>query len=53
MSSTAFPDCDCEEENLEEQETDRDDLVLRVCRLCGRRHFEAVAEPGDMRAEVP
>jgi hypothetical protein len=24
------------------------DLVVKVCRECGRRHFEAVAEPGKL-----
>ena len=52
MSETAATaECCCDD--LEEQPTDRDDLVIRVCRECGRRHFEVVAEPGDMRAEAP
>ena len=48
-----FPDCECEEHQLEEGESDRDDVVVRVCRDCGRRHFEVVAEPGDLRADAP
>ena len=54
MSETvATPDCCLEDANLEEQDSERDDLTIRVCAVCGRRHFEVVAEPGDLRAEAP
>lgn len=45
-------DCCADQSNLEEQPTGRDDLVIRKCRVCGRRHFEAYAEPFEIRTEV-
>ncbi len=27
-------------------------VLVRVCRVCGRRHFEASLDPGDFRAEM-
>lgn len=32
--------------NLEEQESGKPDLTLRVCRMCGCRHFELTVDPG-------
>lgn len=32
--------------NLGQPERLSTDLVVRVCRECGRRHFEAEAQPG-------
>lgn len=40
-----IPECACDEDDREEQDTGRADLVMRVCRVCGRRHFEVSAEP--------
>lgn len=33
-------------ENLEPVETDRDDLAMARCTVCGCRHFEAQADAG-------
>ena len=46
-------DCFTDPQSLEEQEDDRPNVVVRVCTVCGRRHIEMVAEPGDFRAEAP
>lgn len=38
------PECCRVEENLEVREQSQD-RVLRVCRVCGRRHFEMSVDP--------
>jgi hypothetical protein len=42
-----FPCCD-DPENLERTERLTPSLIVRYCRVCGRRHFEATAEPGTL-----
>jgi len=42
-----FPCCD-DPENLERSERLSPTLVVRYCRVCGRRHFEATAQPGSL-----
>ena len=44
-----FPCCN-DPENLDREERLAPDLIVRYCRVCGRRHFEATAEPGAMFA---
>lgn len=34
--------------NLERKDSGRPDLLMTVCRLCGCRHFRALAEGGHM-----
>ena len=38
-------DCLANPDDLEEVEDDRPGVTVRVCSVCGRRHFEVVAEP--------
>jgi hypothetical protein len=35
-------------ENLVLQPTDRAELQIRICKECGRRHFELTVEPGEI-----
>jgi hypothetical protein len=39
-----FPCCN-DPENLDREERLSPSLVVRYCRVCGRRHFEATADP--------
>lgn len=48
----ATPDCCLEDANLEEQDSERDDLVVRVCQVCGRRHFELNVDPFEVGVEA-
>lgn len=45
-------DCCAEEANLEEQPDGRSDVTIRVCRVCGRRHFEVTVDPAVIGVEV-
>lgn len=39
----------CEQpKNLEEKDSGRPDLILRVCAVCGNRHFELQVDPGSL-----
>ena len=39
-------DCCAKPENLgEPQKTDKEDLVVRYCSVCGLRHFELSVDP--------
>jgi len=39
----------CEKaENLEKQDSDRDDLIIEKCRICGRLHRTFKCDPGKM-----
>ena len=50
----ATPECCADDSNLDlPEEMQREGVTVRVCRECGRRHFEVVAEPGDLRADAP
>lgn len=40
-------------ENLEEKPSSKPDLELRVCRKCGKRHFQLNVEPGKLGVTVP
>ena len=42
-------------ENLTREHTvpQRQDLAVRLCRRCGRRHFRMVAEPGRLGVRPP
>lgn len=42
-----FPCCD-DKENLDRVERLTESLLVRYCRVCGRRHFEAAADPGSL-----
>jgi hypothetical protein len=45
----------CEDErNLGEPEQveEREDLVVRVCQVCGRRHFEMTVDPVKVGVHV-
>jgi len=39
--------CCTKPENLDREERLSEDLLVRYCRVCGRRHFEASADPGQ------
>lgn len=39
------PCCEKPENLSEPQATNRPDLVVRVCAVCGRRHFELTVDP--------
>ena len=41
-------DCFADPDNLEEQETERADVAVRVCRVCGRRHIEVSVDPVEL-----
>jgi len=38
--------CCADPANLELRDSDKPDLTLRICRLCGRRHFELSMDAG-------
>lgn len=38
-------DCFANPDDLKETEDDRPGVTVRVCSVCGRRHFEVDAEP--------
>jgi hypothetical protein len=38
--------CCQQPENLKALPQTRTDLIIRVCAVCGRRHFEVTMEPG-------
>jgi hypothetical protein len=38
-------DCCSDDDNLEEQPTERPDMRVRVCRVCGSRHIEVSVDP--------
>jgi hypothetical protein len=40
--------CCQNEANLVAQPQTRPDLVVRICDVCGRRHFEATVDPGRL-----
>ena len=40
-------DCCQKPENLVAQQ-DRPDLLVRVCKVCGCRHFELTVDPGKL-----
>jgi hypothetical protein len=42
----------CCKENLGEPEQLKEDLVVRRCKVCNRRHFELTAEPGKIFAKA-
>lgn len=42
-----FPCCN-KPENLDREERLSPSLLVRYCRVCGRRHFEATADPGTI-----
>jgi len=42
-----FPCCN-DRANLDKSEQLGPGLIVRYCRVCGRRHFEAEAEPGRL-----
>jgi hypothetical protein len=44
---SAKPPCCSKPQNLEEKRL-APDLVVRVCKTCGRRHFELTAAPGSL-----
>ncbi len=35
-------------ENLEIQESGKSDLSLKVCKICGSRHFELTIDPASI-----
>jgi hypothetical protein len=44
----AINECCTKPENLIPQPTDRPDLTVRVCRVCGNRHFELSVDKGEI-----
>jgi hypothetical protein len=44
--------CCADSANLDRSERLAADLVVRYCRVCGRRHFEADAAPGQLGVEM-
>jgi hypothetical protein len=40
-------------ENLELRDSGKPDLELRVCRVCGARHFELTVDPVALGVEIP
>lgn len=44
----ALQGCCTRAENLERKDSGRPDMLLTVCRRCGRRHFKGLAEGGRM-----
>jgi hypothetical protein len=44
----AFQGCCARAENLERKAWARPDMLMVVCRRCGRRHFKGLAEGGRM-----
>jgi hypothetical protein len=46
MSDDSVKDCCKQEENLEIQPSDKPELIIRKCRICGCRHFELGLDPG-------
>ncbi len=41
-------DCCKQSENLEMQLSDKPDLVIQKCKVCGCRHFELQVDPGRL-----
>lgn len=41
-------DCCTKDENLQPVPSDRPDLEIKKCRVCGCRHFLATLDPGRM-----
>ena len=37
--------CCANPDNLSDPKEEREDLVIRVCSVCGRRHFELTVDP--------
>lgn len=50
----ALEPCCAVEENLSEPERvdGREDLVVKRCRVCGRRHFELTVDPATIGIKV-
>lgn len=44
----ALSPCCIVPDNLERKDSGRPDLLMTVCRRCGRRHFKGIAEAGRM-----
>jgi hypothetical protein len=44
--------CCQEPENLEKRESEKPDLTLLVCRVCGCRHFRLRLDPGVIGMRV-
>lgn len=44
-------ECCADPDNLEVDPVERADLTIRVCQVCGRRHFEVDAEPFQIGVE--
>lgn len=40
-------ECCANTENLERFSTHKKDLVVDVCKVCQRRHFELTVDPGE------
>ena len=40
------------ESNLIEQESGKEDLVLLICKICNRRHFELTIDPGHIGVKI-
>jgi ATP phosphoribosyltransferase regulatory subunit HisZ len=38
-------DCCSDQKNLEGRASDRPDMTVRVCRVCGARHLELTVDP--------
>ena len=43
-------ECCANPDNLEDRPQERADLVVKVCRVCGRRHIKLKVEPGKLGA---
>jgi hypothetical protein len=47
----AVKECCTKPENLEERPSGKPDLALRVCKVCGARHFELTVDMGKLGLE--
>lgn len=45
QAGTRRPCCQ-NEDNLVEHQTNKPELIVRICKVCSARHFELNAEPG-------
>ena len=50
--SHSVNECCKEEDNLEIRDSGKSDLILRVCKVCNRRHFELTINRGIFGIQI-